>query len=296
MKKHQQARKKLTRRDYDRMWGEGGPYSQVRLSHEIRVLNDSISRIFLVVEAEINPFTFEYVEKHRSHFSPDDPIQGLLDHADDRGSKFGYVVCFGTVESKEEGASDFAEARAKEAVTELVRMHKFVMDAFGFKKAGTESVVWEDDPPRSRFVWNPATGKVEEVKDICWDGETTIGVPAAVKNNKGRMFIVLAFAKGFLHETAATKVLVKNLDKTSAKFRVEIENAESFSEYALLTVLVPFDVAPADFIEGTIGACNTAWKKPMFEESYLTTNVKRPTPDEIARFFKGLNLKGWRNG
>ena len=41
------------------MWGEDGPYSQVRLCEEARILDDCVSRVFLVVEAEINPFTFE---------------------------------------------------------------------------------------------------------------------------------------------------------------------------------------------------------------------------------------------
>ena len=82
--------KKLTQKDYKRMWGEDGPYSQVRLCEETRILDDSISRVFLVVEAEINPFTFEYVQKHRTRFADDEAVMQLLNHAENRG-KFGYV-------------------------------------------------------------------------------------------------------------------------------------------------------------------------------------------------------------
>src|SRR3990167_7497630 len=88
---------KLTPKDFERMWGEDGPYSQVRLSEEIRILDDSVSRVFLVVEAEINPFTFEYVRQHRQKFAHDQAILTLLDHAEYRG-QFGYVVGAGEVE------------------------------------------------------------------------------------------------------------------------------------------------------------------------------------------------------
>lgn len=297
MKKDQQTRKKLTRKECDRMWGGDGPYSQVRLSHEIRILDDRISRIFLVVEAEINPFTFEYVKKRRKYFADDDPIQDLLDHAEYRGVKFGYVTCAGVVESKEKDASDFAEAYAKEAVEEIIRMHEFVMGDLGLKKSRKEFGILDSAPPR-KFVWNPETKKVENADGGIWKESTLVGIPAGVKNNKGRMYVVLAFAEEFGcgKETAkeAVKTFVKNLDETAARFSVEIENVENFSGYMLLTVLVPFDVAPADFIEGVIAACRAVEGNPMFKESYLTTNVKRPTPNEIARFLKGQDLKGWK--
>lgn len=62
MHDNQEKPKKLTKTDYKKMWGDDGPYSQVRLCEETRILDDSVSRVFLVVEAEINPFTFEWAE------------------------------------------------------------------------------------------------------------------------------------------------------------------------------------------------------------------------------------------
>src|SRR3989338_9950416 len=96
MKNNKKIQKKLTQKDHEKMWGEDGPYSQVRLCEETRILDDSVSRIFLVVEAEINPFTFEYVRNCREHFADDEPVLQLLDHAEYRG-KFGYVVSAGEV-------------------------------------------------------------------------------------------------------------------------------------------------------------------------------------------------------
>ena len=87
MKKDKKINKKLTPKDYERMWGKNGPYSQVRLCEETRILDDSVSRVFLVVEAEINPFTFEYVQKHRQRFANDESVLQLLDHAEYRGGR-----------------------------------------------------------------------------------------------------------------------------------------------------------------------------------------------------------------
>lgn len=46
---------KLTKKDTDKLWGEEGPYSEARLIVETRILDDRVSRIFLVVEVSINP-------------------------------------------------------------------------------------------------------------------------------------------------------------------------------------------------------------------------------------------------
>ena len=43
------------------LWGETGPYSQANLRKEARILDDQVSRVFLVVEADINPTTFEII-------------------------------------------------------------------------------------------------------------------------------------------------------------------------------------------------------------------------------------------
>ena len=116
------------------MWGEDGPYSQVRLCEEARILDDSVSRVFLVVEAEINPFTFEYVKKNRQKFVGDEPVLQLLDHAEYRG-KFGYVVSAGEVGLQDEESRQFARKRADMTIQTLIRMHVFVMDECGLRRA-----------------------------------------------------------------------------------------------------------------------------------------------------------------
>ena len=41
---------KLTSGQIDMLWGETGPYSEASLKKQVRVLDDSVSRIFLEVQ------------------------------------------------------------------------------------------------------------------------------------------------------------------------------------------------------------------------------------------------------
>ncbi len=67
----------ITKKQREELWGEGGPYSQANLIIEARILDDHVSRMFLVVEADINPFTYRMIKKHRVTFK-DDAIQSKV--------------------------------------------------------------------------------------------------------------------------------------------------------------------------------------------------------------------------
>ena len=87
---------KLTKKQKDLLWSGGGkgPYSQANLIKQIRILDDSVSRVFLVVETEINPTTFEIVNsnRHDDEFKNDIVIQQLLDKAEYRGPQFVQLI------------------------------------------------------------------------------------------------------------------------------------------------------------------------------------------------------------
>lgn len=284
-------RKKLTKKDFDRMWGEDGPYSQVRLCEETRILDDRVSRVFLVVEAEINPFTFECVREHRAYFANDEPILQMLDHAEYRG-KFGYVVSAGEVELDDEESKRFARKQANMAVQTLIRMHKFVMETCGISSDSEFGVIKENMPyGKNPLVWNEETGRIEPAKENdLWGEETLIKSPAGMRNNKMRFFVVCAFKRKFDLKKAAASAFAKALKKSAEDFQVEIENCEIFMEYMLITALLPFDTAPADFIEAALDACNQTARKPIFKKDYLVTNVKKPTPEEIMSFLAQLPM------
>ncbi|MCI0542364.1 hypothetical protein L0Y69_01225 [bacterium] len=293
MKKDQRSKKKLTPKDHERMWGEDGPYSQVRLCEETRILDDSVSRVFLVVEAEINPFTFEYIQKHRKQFAQDEPVLQLLDHAEYR-EKFGYVVSAGEVEMEDEDSVRFARKQADMTIQTLTRMHAFVMDEYGLRQDDKYGIVEEKTPRDEHLVWNEEEEKVEGIGDGLWDEKTLVGTPAGVRNNKMRCFIIFAFEKNFEFKKEAATLFAKTLKISSASFQVEIENVEAFQEYILVTALLPFDIAPGDFIEAIIDTCNVG-RKSIFQKDHFISNVKKPTQEQIMSFLAQLPLsKGIR--
>jgi len=123
---------KLSKKQIDMLWGESGPYSQANLVKQVRVLDDAVSRTFLIVEVDINPTTFELVGKHRAdkEFKDDIAIQQLLDHSDYRGPHFGYVSMAFEREYVDEKVLMEADLVLVRTQDTIIKMHKFVMDNF----------------------------------------------------------------------------------------------------------------------------------------------------------------------
>jgi hypothetical protein len=119
----------LTPKQIDQLWGESGPYSQVQLIIETRILDDRVSRTFVNVETDVNPFTFEYIKKNRKKFADDQKIQQLLDYSDYRGQDFGYVSLAYSEQLDRQGSSLADAQMAVERCEEtIIKIHRFVMD------------------------------------------------------------------------------------------------------------------------------------------------------------------------
>ena len=125
---------KLTKKQQDELWGESGPYSQVNLKIENRILDNSLSRVFVMVETEINPLTFELVKKHREKFKKSIMIQGILDHSEYQGEGYGYVSYAYQEELMQEGDTNVNDKPLKiahevlaVAQKSVIEMHEFVM-------------------------------------------------------------------------------------------------------------------------------------------------------------------------
>lgn len=119
---------KLSDKNRFELWGESGPYSQVNLIWQDRILDDAISRTFIIVEVEINPFTFRLIKKYRAEFKGDIMINQLIDHAEYRGPKYGYVASALEAWLDDESALNQAEIHRRYARETVIRMHKFVLE------------------------------------------------------------------------------------------------------------------------------------------------------------------------
>lgn len=119
---------KLTQKQRDKLWGGDGPYSEAWLIIESRILDDYVSRVFIMVEVHINPFTYELIKLHRNLFADDIIIQQLLDHSEFRGQPHGYITCAFQNEYTDEDVMKDAQEHLRYAKATIIKMHKFVLD------------------------------------------------------------------------------------------------------------------------------------------------------------------------
>jgi hypothetical protein len=119
---------KLTHKQRDQLWGEDGPYSEAWMVFETRILDDSVSRVFLNVEVHINPFTYRFIKKHREVFAGDPMVQQLLDHSKFRGQSHGYVTSAFLDEYTDDSVMEEAKQHLEYAKSTIIKMHKYVLE------------------------------------------------------------------------------------------------------------------------------------------------------------------------
>ena len=281
---------KLSKADISKLWGEDTPYSQVNLIEQTRVLGDGISRIFLVVEAEINPFTFEYALMNKSLFKKEPAIQQLLENAEYRGPSEGYRICVGEEELIDKQSFEVAFSYRKVALENILKMHELVIKDFDLKRSKNKGLKIQDlnrqaDKDR-KYIWNEASGQVIPVDDDIWESESVIHSSAGEKNGKIRYYFVLALSVGDSLKEMDIKSLVLHIKVAERRYGVEIEGADGGRGYMMFTVLIGPGVVPADFVETCIRESNI--KSRLFREDYYITNLGRPTGNEIIGFLKSL--------
>lgn len=127
----------LTQEQMGGLWGDGGPYSQVRVTREIRILDDGVSRTFYYVHASVNPTTYAVLKEREAQIE-DEEIQAFLKEATFVSDEEGYEWhVYGRPALSPRGAN-----RAAAKVTEAVaRMHHLVMETLQIEppKKGTAS-------------------------------------------------------------------------------------------------------------------------------------------------------------
>ncbi len=287
MKKGRDKDKKLTAKERGLLWGEDGPYSQVRLCEEMRILDTTVRRVFLVVEAEINPFTFEYIQQHRDQFADDQPVLQLLAHADNRGM-FGYVVSAGEVELKRADAREFARKQAEMTVQTIKRMHAFIIDEFDLSQntapLSTEDDLHSDVP----LVWNEHTGKAEPAVEIVLHGPTPDDPLSNAYKSTTLFFIVLAFTKHFDFSKVTVKLFAQTLTASALRCHAVVEDVESFQSYMYICVRLPSDRPVDHFLRAMVDESIDTKKHPLFEKEYLVASGTPPTQAHIMSFLASL--------
>jgi hypothetical protein len=106
------------------LWGEGGPYSQVKVEREIRILDRNISREMYYVYANINPATINVLLRLRDKISNPGVLK-ILDEAKYRGHHDGYV--FWPTDRLENNLEE-ANKLGYETAKQIEQMHALVIE------------------------------------------------------------------------------------------------------------------------------------------------------------------------
>ncbi len=115
----------MTRDRMDGLWGDGGPYSQVQVIREVRILDDHVSRTFFYVKANVNPTTYDILKAMEAQIE-DGEVRSFLNEATFVSHEEGYEW---TVYGQKALSPRGANRAADQATQAIIRMHQLVMKA-----------------------------------------------------------------------------------------------------------------------------------------------------------------------
>ncbi len=106
------------------------------------------------------------------------------------------------------------------------------------------------------------------------------------KENRLRYYFIVSAKDGLPFSETYRSTLKRGFEKISHKYRLEIEEINFETTYAMIGILIPMDVAVGEVIKEGISECNNM-SEFLFPDYYVT-NVKKPTPEEISKYLKEI--------
>lgn len=102
------------------------------------------------------------------------------------------------------------------------------------------------------------------------------------RDNKLRYYFIVRSKEGLTLTENHRNTLKNGFNTISRKYNSQIEEIKFESDYAMIEILIPMDVAVGDVIEEGISECNRV--ADFLFIRYYVTNVKRPTWEEILEY------------
>jgi hypothetical protein len=106
------------------------------------------------------------------------------------------------------------------------------------------------------------------------------------KNNKLRYYFIVSSKGGLTFSVPRRETLKRGFETISQKYNSEIEEINFESNYAMIGILIPIDVAVGDVIEEGISECNKMEEFLFFQ--YYVTNVKKPNSEDILKYLEEI--------
>jgi hypothetical protein len=118
------------------------------------------------------------------------------------------------------------------------------------------------------------------------DGGGFISTGLGGKGNKLRYYFIVSKRQGRPLTGVQEEAVQEAFKASSDEYRSEIEGITSGSNYVMIGILIPMDIAVGVVIEEGIRRCNRT--EEFLLNEYYVTNVKKPTEEEISRYLKDI--------
>lgn len=126
---------KLSKQQKDKLRNETGPYSEVHIRIEDRLLDNYSSRQFVTVYCNINPLTYEIAQQNIGSF--ESRLQWLLMAAQFEWQADGYVVFNFSAQVNYNDINEIipvlrqAQQAKEQLMHDVIQLHYFAMDLLG---------------------------------------------------------------------------------------------------------------------------------------------------------------------
>jgi len=110
------------------------------------------------------------------------------------------------------------------------------------------------------------------------------------KDNKLRYYFIVSKREGRPLTRSERETLEEGFKGINDEYGAEIEEINVGTNYAMIRILVPMDVAVGEVIEEGIRRSNRMGEILFFD--YYVTNVKKPTKEEISKYLSDIRRKG----
>ncbi len=110
------------------------------------------------------------------------------------------------------------------------------------------------------------------------------------QGKKLRYYFIVSAREDRSFTGAGRNTIEEGFKKSGGKYGSEIEEINFGTDYSMMKVLVPMDVAVGRVIEEGIRQCNKMGEVLLGD--YYVTNTKRPTKGEISSYLRDIRRKG----
>ena len=117
------------------------------------------------------------------------------------------------------------------------------------------------------------------------EDQTIIMSGAGGEGNRLRFYVIVSMKRNRRFSQEQEQKVRIAYKAVSSQLKSKFEYIEFGNSHALISTLIPMNVAPAEFIEQGIHACNKDGNFLRFH--YYVTNIRKPTEREVAHYLEG---------